>query len=299
MDEKCPSGISYVWRLNQWNLRAAVHTSNVCRSVPSSFIHASLSFMPATASPMFRVIYLMLAATFPLFSQTQEKADIDQQAEGVSPLAAARQRLKKLSSHEYDLDGIHLRADTREVRLPAKVELKKGAIEYVLVHETGKTHESVLTTAISPLALQLALLLTDYQPASQGLLSHVPETEQPRGWKEDLPVREGGNLLRIEVEWEQNGQTQRAPLSRWVQNVDTQKSPPDLDRWIYNGSYTDERGFISESEGSIIAVWLDRGALINSPAKGAWRDDLWVSFSDHIPEEGTPVTIIISPVPTP
>jgi len=215
--------------------------------------------------------------------------------DGAKQLAEAQQRLKKLSATEYELDGIRINAATREVRIPTKVELKQAPLEYMLVHETGKTHESVLITAVSPTAIQMALLLANYQAASEGMLTKVPEAERPKVWKEEPPAKAGANRVKIRVEWKVGEETKTAALSDWVQNIDTRKPPPDLDTWVFNGSYMDERGFIGQQEGSIIAVWLDRGALINSPAEGNWRDDLWISLPANIPDEGTPVTLIISP----
>jgi hypothetical protein len=81
-----------------------------------------------------------------------------------------------------------------------------------------------------------------------------------------------------------------------VQNAETRQPPADLDHWIFNGSYIDERGFIAQQEGSIIAVWLDRGALFNSPAEGNWEDQRWLSMPKNIPEKGTEVTLIIQPM---
>ncbi len=210
-------------------------------------------------------------------------------------LAEAQQRLKKISATDYDLDGIRINAATREVRLPAQVCLKKAPIEYMLTTDTGKTHETVFTTTISPTAIQVALLLANYQPATEGLLTHVPPEERPKIWKEEPPKDKGGNRVKIMVEWKVEKETKTAPLSVMMQDSDNRKPPADLDTWVFNGSYIDERGFIAQHEGSIIGAWLDRGAIINSPAKGNWRDDLWISLPDNIPEEGTPVTIIITP----
>lgn len=206
-----------------------------------------------------------------------------------------RQRVKKLTATTYVLDGIHINASTREVRFPAKVCLKKAPIEYLLTTETGKTHETVFTTAVSPTAIQLALLLANYQPATQGLLKHVPEEERPKIWKEEPPKDKNGNLVNISVEWKVGQEVKVSPLSEMIQDSDLRKTPADLETWIFNGSYIDERGFIAQHEGSIIGAWLDRGAIINSSAKGNWRDDLWISMPDNIPDEGTPVTIIVTP----
>lgn len=221
-----------------------------------------------------------------------------QQTEGTGiKLSEAQQRLKKLSGDEYDLDGIKINAGSREVRIPTRVELRQAPIEYLLVHETGKTHETVLTTSVNPSSVQVALLLANFQPATLGLLSRVPAEELPKIWKEEAPANKGGNLVQIFVEWESMEGRHSMPISQWVQNSETRLPPPDLDHWIFNGSYVDERGFIAQHEGSIIAVWLDRGAILNSPAEGNWDDQRWISLPKNIPDEGTEVTLLIRPVP--
>jgi len=210
-------------------------------------------------------------------------------------MSEAQQRIKKISATQYDLDGIKIDAATREVRIPTQVCLKKAPIEFMLTTDTGKTHETVLTTTVSPTAIQVAMLLASYQPATEGLLRKVPAEERPKIWKEAPPKDKGAHRVKIQVEWKVGTETKIAPLSQWVQNSDLRKSPPDLETWIFNGSYIDERGFIAQQEGSIIGIWLDRGAIFNSPAEGNWRDDLWISLPDTIPEESTAVTVIITP----
>ncbi len=246
---------------------------------------------------MSRLLPVLLLAAFSLggVHAQQEKVADKNKVDGARQLAETQQRLKKLSPTEYDLDGIRINAATREIRIPTKVELKQAPIEYMLVHETGKTHESVLTTAVTPTAIQVALLLANYQAATEGMLTKVPEAERPTIWKEEPPAKPGANRVKITVEWKAGETTKSAPLSDWVQNTETRKPPPDLESWVFNGSYMDERGFIGEHEGSIISTWVDRGALINSPAEGNWRDDLWISLPANIPDEGTPVTLIITP----
>lgn len=216
-------------------------------------------------------------------------------AEAAKAMKEAQARLKKLSATEYDLDGIKINAATREVRIPTLLNLQKAPIEYMLVADTGKTHESVLTTTVSATAIQLALLLANYEAATEGLLTKVPAAERPVIWKEEPPKKPKANRVKLTVEWEAEGKKRQASLSQWVQNSDTRKAPADLEEWIFNGSHVDERGFVAQAEGSIIAVWLDRGAIFNSPAEGNWRDDLWISLPANIPPEGTPVTLVVTP----
>lgn len=239
---------------------------------------------------MFR-LSLILTISLSLSGLFAQETKVD----GKQQLAEAQKRIKKISETEYDLDGININAATRAVRIPTKVQLKKAPLEYMLVHETGKTHETVLTTAVSPTAIQMALLLANYQNATEGLLTKVPQADRPVTWKEEAPAKPGAHRVKLTVEWKEGDKVKTAPLSQWVQHAETRKPPVDLDTWIFNGSYIDERGFVGQTEGSIVAVWLDRGALINSPAEGNWRDDLWISLPENIPNEETPVTLIITP----
>jgi hypothetical protein len=260
--------------------------------------------MGSNSSPLPTMRLFTITAAFGLLSASaQQPAAVPAPApppvlasvDATKQLTEAQQRLKKISANEYELDGILINASSREVRLPAQVCLKKAPIEYMLTTDTGKTHETVFTTTIQPTAIHVALLLANYQPATEGMLTHVPEEERPKIWKEEPPKEKGGNRVKITVEWMVGKEVKRAPLAAMLQNSDLRKPPADLETWIFNGSYIDERGFIAQHEGSIIGAWLDRGAIINSPAKGNWRDDLWISMPDNIPEEGTPVTIIITP----
>lgn len=241
---------------------------------------------------MIRCIFLFFVLVVATLFASQDPAPTDSSKH----FAEVRKRLKKLDSGEYDLDGIRINAVTREVRLPARIVLREAPIEYLLVHETGKTHETVLTTAVSPTAIQVALLLANYQAATEGLLAKLPEAQRPQiAWNEEPPASPGANRVSLHAEWIELGKVKHAQLSDWVQNAETRQSPADLDHWIFNGSYIDERGFIAQNEGSIIAVWLDRGAVFNSPAEGNWEDQRWISMPKNIPEIGTEITVVIRP----
>lgn len=210
----------------------------------------------------------------------------------------AKKALKQISPGLFDLNGIQINAATRELRIPCSVLHQKLPIEYALCHETGeKVHETILQTAVRPVEIQLALLLANYQPATQGLLDKLASKEERPypATEETTPATPGANLLAIHCEWMQDGKTTRVPLSDFIQDSDTRKSPPDLDTWIFNGSRIDKEGFVAEMTGSIISTYVDRTAIINSSARGNHRDELWISMPDNIPPEDTKVTLIITP----
>jgi len=220
----------------------------------------------------------------------------DPQKQFAEKMAEAQSRLQKISATEYTLGSIKIDAAKRELRFPCTLLHQEIPIEYLLVHETGKDHETILTTAVTPLDLQVALLLANYTPGSSGLFARLPAGE-PLPFKEQDPKTPGAHRVQFTAEWEIDGQKHSSPLSQWFQNSDLRKPPPDLDAWIFNGSKIDNRGFVAESEGSFIAVYADANALFNSPAAGNHRDDIWISLPKNIPPEGTPVTLVISPAP--
>ncbi len=210
----------------------------------------------------------------------------------------AKKALKETAPGVYDLNGIQITAATRELRVPCSILHQKLPIEYALCHETGeKVHETILQTTVKPIQLQLALLLANYQPGTQGLLDKLdPKEERPYKAADTVPQKPGANRLAIHCEWQEaDGKLKKVPLSDFIQNIDTRKTPPDLDTWIFNGSLIDETGFVAEITGSIISTYVDRTAVINSAAKGNNRDELWISMPANIPAEETKVTLIITP----
>jgi hypothetical protein len=218
----------------------------------------------------------------------------DPSADVAAKMAAAQKRLIQVSSSAYTLGEVQINATSREIRFPCVILHQQLPIEYLLVHETGKDHETILTTAVSPTDLQVAMLLAHYTPGTTGLFALLPKDEPPP-FAETAPATPDGHRVTLSAEWkDSDGKTQTAPLSQWFQNSDT-RLPPEIDFWIFNGSKIDERGFIAESEGSFISVYADANALFNSPAAGNHRDDLWISLPKNIPPETTAVTLIISP----
>ncbi|WP_395744215.1 YdjY domain-containing protein [Prosthecobacter sp.] len=236
-------------------------------------------------------LLLILLADLP--AQDAAKPNPDAKAQ----FAEAQKLVKQVSPGVYDLNGIQITAATRELRIPCDILHQKLPIEYALCHETGeKVHETVLETKVRPIQIQLALLLAHYEPGTLGILDKLdPKEERPYKDADTAPKTPGANRLAIRVEWKDGDKTKNVPLSDFIQDIEKRKTPDDLDTWIFNGSFIDETGFAAEVTGSIISTYVDRGAIINSAAKGNQRDDLWISMPSNIPPEETKVTLIITP----
>lgn len=208
--------------------------------------------------------------------------------------AASADGLVKISDTEFELRGIRIFSDRRELHLRCRVNMTDGIIEYALVHHTGKTHESILSTTVSPSDLQVALLLCHYEPATVGILPSDVPFEQHR-LKITEPKTPNAHHVAATVEWTSDGKKHRAALATWIQNKRTEQAPTDLPFWIFNGSIIDQRGFVAEADGSILSVWFDPEAMLNSPAQGNLDDERWLCMTSAIPPEGTVVTLILHP----
>jgi hypothetical protein len=209
---------------------------------------------------------------------------------------AARSRIKKVGPTNFTLGGIQFSSATHEIRVPTAVNMTEGILEYALVHENGKTHESLLKTKVSPTELNVALLLCNYEPhikeAAQFLQDPKPETKA----KMALPMEhEGANRVHLDVEWKDaKGATQKAPLSAWIEDLDT-KGPLKTEHWTYTGSFVTRSGYAAEDDGSHIAIYFDLVAVMNLPNPSNRSDDVWHVEHSVVPPLDTPVTLIITP----
>src|SRR5437773_2194818 len=75
----------------------------------------------------------------------------------------------------HDLGGVEFNSASREIRIPCTVNMNEGVIEYALVTETGKTHESLLKTKAKPFDLNVALLLCHYEPHAGELIKMLSQ----------------------------------------------------------------------------------------------------------------------------
>ncbi len=168
----------------------------------------------------------------------------------------------------------------RAVAFPAVVNQRSGLVEYVLVTEQGKTHESVLRTEAAPRDIHVALLLLNARPASSPVFPDDPAAPLP------------GVPVRIEASWVEDGREVRRPLEDLV--ITTNRG----DRlvrgpWAYTGSYVSRGTFVAQEEGSIVALQVDPSALINNPRPGRENDELHHVNPQALPAGDQAVTVTI------
>jgi hypothetical protein len=187
----------------------------------------------------------------------------------------------------------------RTATFPAHGCLAEGAVEYLLVHETGKTHEAVLKTTTEPFHLHTAMLLLGAKPPkptdAQGDASHAPAHIDDE-FLVNSKRPEGPSIL-ISVAWSSDGAEHKHSASELVLNTETGASPP-ADQWVYNGSALSRGEFFAQSTGSMISIVTDPDALANFIGDGRTRDEIWKVASSNAPLRDQPLTVTITVIAT-
>jgi hypothetical protein len=162
-------------------------------------------------------------------------------------------------------------AAARTISFPAQVNQRAGAIEYLLVHETGKVHESIFKTAIAAQEIHAAALLF----SSKGT-NATPKLK----------------VARIEVSWMDGEKEKRVNAAELIFDKKNRR-PLGNTKWAYRGSRLIDGVFLAQRDGSIIAIMEDRDALIDQNTPDAVDDENWEPVTERTPPLGTPVRIWI------
>jgi len=173
-------------------------------------------------------------------------------------------------------------AEKRAVRFSARVNQNEGLLEYALVSEQGKVHESLLRTEVEPYDLQVALLLLGLKGG--GNLQFQGDPTPPKG-----------DPVRITVEWPEGDGVKSVRLEDLIWN-ERQKKAMDHADWVFTGSRFLEGVFLAQMERSIVAVFRDPAAIIDNPQTDAADDTVWFPRKDLVPPPGTAVIVTIQVV---
>lgn len=255
----------------------------------------SFGAFPRKSFMMFRIIFAIFC-TACLMAGAQDQSIVEPKSLPApdDAVAAVTPVAEKLDGNRYRIGKVEFDQKTREIRFPAKVNMTEGLLEFLVVHENGKVHESLLTTAISATHLNVVFTLLRY-PASAELYALVAPSgglsnEFPKV-PEDIKA---GARVRIEFEWKEDGKTRRQSASEWIRNAHTNKTMPS-GPWVYGGSEVFDGKFVPESTGDLIAIFIARSAMINFPGDDNSDDEVWLPYPKRVPAEGTEVTVILSP----
>ena len=221
----------------------------------------------------------------------------DQPAAAAGKLAESpKPQLKKLGESAYQIGGVTINAQTREIRFPVKVNMDKGLQEYIICKQQGKLHEALLVTAINATHLSLAFTLLRYVPSPE-LFGLRDETGHPNGLYPKVPVPvQAGARIAVEVEWTLDDKTHRVPINDWLQ-LSVKETGMKQGPWLYTGAEFYDGKFIPEMSGDLAAIMVDQGCMINYPGPDNVDNgsQIWYAYPQRVPPVGTPVTVIITP----
>jgi len=223
---------------------------------------------------------VILLTGLPLLSGQEqapvEPASLPAPEQAVAP---AKPTVERIDETRFRIGLLTFDRKTREIRLPAAVNMTEGLLEFAVVHRKGKVHESLLVTDVLPEHLAVALKLLRF-PAS-------PLKEEPF-----VPNKE--SRFEFEVEWQEGERTRRVPLREWIQHEPTGGTLPP-GPWVYTGG-EDDRGALAAGA-EPVAIFAGNPALLHYAGKDFQNDEVWLPFPKRVPATGTPVTLILSPSP--
>lgn len=203
----------------------------------------------------------------------------------------------QLDADRFKIGDVELNRQTRAIRFPATINMREGLLEFVIVHDKGKVHESLLRTAINATHLNLALKLLRYQ-SSPELFMLRDEEGFPNGL---MPVVDAKTKAAARVEirmlWK-DGETERsASVNECITNNRTNTVMPS-GPWVYGGSAVHDGRYVAEVTGDIVAILTTQAAIFNYPGdNNRVGEDYasWYALTKMIPDVGTAVTAEIRP----
>jgi hypothetical protein len=223
---------------------------------------------------------------------------VAQAQEGPSPAKAAEEKkpaIEQLDATRYKLGTITFDKLSREIRFPATVNMTEGLLEFLIVHERGKIHESLFATDISPTQLNVVFTLLRYPASKEFYAIDVPSEREPGTEFPQVAadVKAGARVI-VKVEWKNGEKVRTVPVNEWISHAVTEKQMPN-GPWVYGGSEISNGRYQAEATGDIAAIFLSNSAILNYPGQDNNNDDVWLPFPKRVPPIGTKVTLIITP----
>ncbi len=200
-------------------------------------------------------------------------------------LAAVREKptIKKIRENTYRIGQVMVDTKQRVVTFPAQVNLREGVLEVLICTQYGKTHESLLTTKVSPLHLNVAFLLLGLEGGNA--VKYQGHSTKPTG-----------SPVQISFKFKKGDKERVIRAEDWVYNNHT-KRPMLHTHWVYVGSVVTENGFMAQRQGQIVTTFHDPFTLIDNPLPGGADDTIYIPYTRVLPPLGTPVTVLIKPLP--
>jgi hypothetical protein len=233
--------------------------------------------------------------------ENQMGTEVDNPAPVVPDLDWTQPALFEAARRAADSVGITLTED--EVRVPSKLVLRQGLLEYFAVLKGGKEHEALVSLVGNTPE-------DDRRPAEFG--AKLNNAIQALGFKRGKPIRftpggtkpAQGETIHLYIEWKDGDETITALASDLVWNRRT-GAPMAPGKWVYVGSsYVagDAPGstqFAADLTAEAIATYSAVNTIIDNTTEGAADDTVFIAATPRLPEEFGVVTLILRKEPLP
>lgn len=191
-------------------------------------------------------------------------------------------KIKKLENGCYEFDGVTIDKQNLLIKFKMISNQRSGLIEYGIVHENGKIHESLFTTKIRPEIIHASLLLLKAQAVDDYFLTESNASQ-------DF----SSGCVDVDVTWESNQTVKNVNLRELYYNHNAKSNSPGKPVFLFTGSRIIETVFMAEHTGSIIGVYLDPDAILNSIESDSDNDDLWMANQLTMPPLEQVVTCVL------
>jgi hypothetical protein len=179
--------------------------------------------------------------------------------------------LKKISEDIYLLNDLEINTSNRTVIIPCNVNMTSGLIEVLLCCPEGKVHESLLTTRVSPLEFQTALLLLGLDPVNE--IPDDPSKADPLSSYKTIETL--GDSLLLFLETEKEGKVIREPIETFIRDERTKSSVSHV-TWLFKGAVTHQSGHVLvDPNVTIISTYIDPVSLMELNASSKFNDELF------------------------
>ncbi|MDA7873560.1 YdjY domain-containing protein [Rhodopirellula sp.] len=226
----------------------------------------------------------------PQDTATQEEIDAAQNAY-ISPATITRRTLNP-PPNGTPISKNHLWVDAKNKRviLDGYVAMTDGPLEMFACPEGTKEHESIIGTLARSKEVHAALLAV-------GTMRGTPVEFLPKF------VPATGQRVRLWVCYrDKDGEFKAVDGRRWVKKASTGKQmEPD---WVFSGSgfWKDPdsgKEFYRADSGDMICVSNFNSAMMDVPVASSAEagDLLFLPFTERIPPQGTPLRLVLTPIP--
>ncbi len=183
--------------------------------------------------------------------------------------------------------SVFLATDRKSVVFLAEVCLREGPLEFFACSKNTKEHESIIATKAKPSLIHVGLLALGAEPGKP--VQFEPEFAAATGPRIDITIR-----------WlDKEGKRHEAKAAEWIQEAESKNQMSTW--WVFSGSLFlklegGKNQYVADVTGEIIGVSNFPTVVLDLPVASTSDNNslLFQAFTENIPDEGTPVTVILS-----